>query len=90
MALEFLLIRPDKGSRPHRCFSQIHPDHSSHLLPPEGDHRKREHTIGHKQKCKGKLVQLDLIMLQQTSAETFLNMQHTNTQYHVIADNRTL
>ena len=44
MAKELLLKLPYRETRPHHRFSQIRPDHSSHLLPPEGDHRKREHT----------------------------------------------
>jgi len=46
-----------RKSKPHRCYPQIHLEHLSHLLPPEGDHRKRGDITEHTQKCKGKLVQ---------------------------------
>jgi len=41
MAMKLLLRHPDRESRPHHSVSQIQLEPPSHLLLPEGDHRKR-------------------------------------------------
>jgi len=50
LALKLFLRPLNRKSRPHRCFSQIHLEPPSHLLPPEGDHRKRENIAKSKHK----------------------------------------
>jgi len=50
MAMELLLKLPYRESRPHCCVSRIHLEPPSHLLPPEGDHRKRENIVESKHK----------------------------------------